>query len=169
MKRFVLMVLAILLVAVALTPGSSSEVYGQSAGLVSSVLNRMERNRQSLKSLRAGISMEKYNAQLRDADTYNGTVVYMPSSGREAAVRIEWQSPQHEILAVINGKYTLFRPRLNMAYVGNSKSNRNKAGGILELMYMSRQQLETRFQPVQDVREETLGVGPYDPPALVRG
>lgn len=159
MKRFVPMVLAILLVAVALTPGSSGEAYGQSAGLVSSVLNRMERNRQSLKSLRAGISMEKYNAQLRDAERYNGTVVYMPLSGREAAVRIEWRSPQHEILAVNNGKYTLFRPRLNMAYVGNSKSNRNKAGGILEMMYMSRQQLEARFQPLQDVREETLWGG----------
>ena len=117
MKRFVPLVLAILFVAVGLTPGSSGKSYGQSAGLVSSVLNRMERNRQSLKSLRAGISMEKYNAQLRDAEKYNGTVVYMPSSGREAAVRIEWNSPQHEILAVINGKYTLCRPRLNMCYV----------------------------------------------------
>jgi outer membrane lipoprotein-sorting protein len=159
MKRFVLMVLMILIAAVVLTPMFSGKAYGQSAGLVSSVLNRMERNRQSLKSLRAGISMEKYNAQLRDADKYDGTVIYLPSSGRDAAVRIEWRSPQHEILAVLNGKYTLFRPRLNMAYVGSSKSNRNKAGGILELMYMSRQQLETRFQPVQDVREETLWGG----------
>lgn len=159
MKRFVPLIVTILLVAVAATPGRSGRAYGQSAGLVSAVLNRMERNRQSLKSLRAGISMEKYNAQLRDAEKYNGTVLYMPSSGREAAVRIEWRSPQHEILAVNNGKYTLFRPRLSMAYVGNSKSNRNKAGGILEMMYMSRQQLETRFQPIQDVREETLWGG----------
>ncbi|CAN5794844.1 hypothetical protein BH18ACI4_BH18ACI4_08460 [soil metagenome] len=159
MKRFVPLVLTMLLVALAPAPGSAGEVYAQSAGLVSSVLNRMERNRQSLKSLRAGISMEKYNAQLRDAERYNGIVVYLPSGGREAAVRIEWRSPQHEILAVNNGKYTLFRPRLNMAYVGNSKSNRNKAGGILEMMYMSRQQLEARFQPVQDVREETIWGG----------
>ena len=159
MKRFVPLVLVLLVVAVAGVPGSSGNASGQSAGLVSSVLNRMERNRQTLKSLRAGLSMEKYNAQLRDADRFDGTVLYMPSSGREAAVRIEWRSPQHEILAVINGKYTLFRPRLNMAYVGSSKSNRNKAGGILEMMYMSKQQLEARFQPVQDVREETLWGG----------
>jgi outer membrane lipoprotein-sorting protein len=159
MKRFVPLVLVLLVVAVAGVTGSSGIASGQSAGLVSSVLNRMERNRQTLKSLRAGISMEKYNAQLRDADRFDGTVVYMPSSGREAAVRIEWRSPQHEILAVINGKYTLFRPRLNMAYVGSSKSNRNKAGGILEMMYMSKQQLEAKFQPVQDVREETLWGG----------
>ena len=49
------------------------------------------------------------------AEKYNGTVAYLPASGREASVRIEWNSPQHEILAVINGKYILFRPRLNMA------------------------------------------------------
>ncbi len=156
MKRFVPLVLAILLVAVALAIGSSGTSYGQSAGLVSSVLNRMERNRQSLKSLRAGISMEKYNAQLRDSEQYKGTVAYLPATGREAAVRIEWSSPQHEILAVNNGKYILCRPRLNMCYVGSSKSERGKAGGILEMMYMSKQQLEARFQPVKDVREETL-------------
>jgi outer membrane lipoprotein-sorting protein len=158
MKRLVNLVLAILLVAGASQLGSSGEAYGQSAGLVSSVLNRMERNRQSLKSLRAGISMQRYNAQLRDSEDYNGTVAYLPASGREASVRIEWRSPQHEILAVNNGKYTLYRPRLGMAYVGSSKSKRN-TGGILELMYMSKQQLEARFQPVQDVREETLWGG----------
>ncbi|MCM3869138.1 MAG: outer membrane lipoprotein carrier protein LolA [Pyrinomonadaceae bacterium] len=158
MKRFIPLVIAILLVAVA--PSYSGMAYGQSAGLVSSVLNRMERNRQSLKSLRAAISMEKYNAQLRDSEKYNGTVAYLPSTGRQAAVRIEWSSPQHEILAVLNGKYTLCRPRLNMCYVGSSsKSESGKARGILEMMYMSKQQLEAKFQPVQDVREETLWGG----------
>lgn len=131
----------------------------QSAGLVSSVLNRMERNRQSLRSLKANLSMEKYNAQLRDSDRYSGTVHYVPGAGRNASVRIEWQKPQHEILAVSNDKFTLFRPRLNMAYVGSSKSKKNSAGGVMEMMYLSRQQLEARFQPVQDVREETLWGG----------
>lgn len=103
--------------------------------------------------------MEKYNAQLRDKDQYVGSVLYMPATGRSASVRIEWQRPQHEILAVSNGKYTLFRPRLNVAYQGSSNSKNNKAGGILDMMYMSKQQLEAKFQPVQDVREETLWGG----------
>ena len=134
---------------------------GQSAGLVSSVLNRMERNRQSLKSLKASLSMEKYNAQLRDKENYSGWVLYMPSTGRDASVRIEWQRPQHEILAVSKGQYTLFRPRLNQAIVGKSGSVKGKAGagGVLDMMYMTRQQLEARFQPLQDVREETLWGG----------
>jgi outer membrane lipoprotein-sorting protein len=134
---------------------------GQSAGLVSSVLNRMERNRQSLRSLRASLSMEKYNAQLRDKENYSGWVLYLPATGRDASVRIEWQKPQHEILAVSKGQYTLFRPRLNQAIVGKSGSVKGKAGagGVLEMMYMSKQQLEAKFQPLQDVREETLWGG----------
>jgi outer membrane lipoprotein-sorting protein len=37
----------------------------------------------------------------------------------------------------------------------------DKAGGLMQMMNMSRQQLEARFHPVKDVREETLwgGVG----------
>jgi outer membrane lipoprotein-sorting protein len=148
--------LAVLASALITSPNAAN---GQSAGLVSSVLNRMERNRQSLKSLKASLSMEKYNSQLRDKDQYVGTVMYVPATGRNASVRIEWQKPQHEILAVKDGKYTLFRPRLNIAYVGSSNSKNNKAGGILDLMYMSKGDLEARFQPVQDVREETLWGG----------
>lgn len=163
MKRLVSPVLLLVLLAAASIVSFPKATNGQSAGLVSAVLNRMERNRQSLKSLKATLSMEKYNAQLRDKENYSGWVLYVPASGRDASVRIEWQRPQHEILAVSKGQYTLFRPRLNQAIVGKSGSvkGRGGAGGILELMYMSKQQLEAKFQPVQDVREETLwgGVG----------
>ncbi|MEP6719474.1 MAG: outer membrane lipoprotein carrier protein LolA [bacterium] len=161
MKKIVPLGLMLAMLVGAITLISPKPASAQSAGLVSAVLNRMERNRQSLRSLRASLSMEKYNAQLRDSEKYSGVVLYVPGSGRDASVRIEWQKPQHEILAVANGQYTLFRPRLNMAYKGSSKSNRNKAGGVLEMMYMTKQQLEARFQPVKDVREETLwgGVG----------
>jgi outer membrane lipoprotein-sorting protein len=161
MKRLVplgLLLAVIAGVSIISSPGAAN---GQSAGLVSSVLNRMERNRQSLKSLKASLSMEKYNSQLRDKDQYIGNVMYMPASGRNAYVRIEWQKPQHEILAVANGKYRLYRPRLNQVLEGKSGSVNGKggAGGVLDMMYMSKQQLEAKFQPVQDVREETLWGG----------
>jgi hypothetical protein len=151
-------VLALLVGAVVSSPKAAN---GQSAGLVSSVLNRMERNRQSLKSLKASLSMEKYNSQLGDKENYSGWVLYVPSAGRDASVHIEWQKPQHEILNVAKGQYILFRPRLGTAIVGKSGSVKGKAGagGILDMMYMSRQQLEAKFQPLQDVREETLWGG----------
>ncbi len=158
-KLFPLGILLSLLVSALIS--SPKAANGQSAGLVSSVLNRMERNRQSLKSLKASLSMEKYNSQLRDKDQYVGTVLYLPASGRNASVRIEWQRPRREILAVSKGQYTLFRPSLNQAMVGKTGSIKGGggAGTVLDMMYMSKQQLEAKFQPVQDVREETLWGG----------
>src|SRR5438552_3190239 len=100
-------ILAVLAVATPL------EANAQSAGLVSSVLNRMEQNRQSLKSLRAGISMEKYNSQLRNSERINGTISYTPGAGRNANVRIEWVKP-HEILTVSKGTYWLYKVRLDV-------------------------------------------------------
>jgi outer membrane lipoprotein-sorting protein len=161
MKRLVPLSLLLAIIAGASIISSPRATNGQSAGLITSVLNRMERNRQSLRSLKASLSMEKYNAQLRDKDTYTGWVLYAPASGRDASVRIEWQRPQHEILAVANGRYQLYRPRLNTVITGKSGSVGGKggAGTVLDMMYMSRQQLEARFQPLQDVREETLWGG----------
>ena len=161
MKRLIPLSLLLAILASASIISSPTGANGQSAGLVSSVLNRMERNRQSLKSLKASLSMEKYNAQLRDRDNYSGWVLYVPGSGRDASVRIEWQKPRHEILTVAKGQYTLFRPSLGQAIVGKSGSVKGKAGasGVLDMMYMSKQQLEAKFQPVQDVREETLWGG----------
>jgi len=161
MKRLVPLSLLLAILAGVSIVSSPKATNGQSAGLVSSVLNRMERNRQSLRSLKASLSMEKYNAQLRDKDNYTGWVLYVPGSGRDASVRIEWQKPQHEILAVSKGQYQLFRPRLNQVMVGKSGSVKGAqgAGGVLDMMYMSKTQLEAKFQPVQDVREETLWGG----------
>jgi outer membrane lipoprotein-sorting protein len=159
MKRFLPTILGIMIFsALGVLPTTA---HGQGAGLVSSVLSKMERNRQSLKTLRARISMEKYNSQLRNKDTFEGVILYEPSGAREASVRIEWRSPQHEILSVSKGKFTLWRPRLNVAYVGNSnnKDIQKNSGGLMSMVYMSRSDLESRFQPVQDVREETLWGG----------
>ena len=159
MKRLIPAGLIAALIVSALAFVYPAESNGQGAGLVSSVLSRMEKNRASLKTLRAGISMVKYNSQLGVEDKYNGVVIYMPTAGRQAAVRIDWNSPRREVLSVNNNRYTIFRPTLKVAYTGDARSKKNEAGGLMEMMNMSRQQLETRFHPVKDVREETLWGG----------
>jgi outer membrane lipoprotein-sorting protein len=158
MKRLIGLGLGLVVLA-ALAVGSPREATGQSAGLVSSVLTKLEKNRQSLKSLRASISMEKYNSQLRDKENSYGVVAYVPGVGRSANVRIEWNQPQHEILAVANNQYILCRPRLAVCYKGNASSGKNKPGGMLAMMNMSGQQLQARFEPFQEVREEVLWGG----------
>ena len=74
MKRFVPLGLVAVLILTAFIAVSPTAAHGQSAGLVSSVLNRLEKNRASLKSLRAGLTMEKYNSQLGTNDRSTGVV-----------------------------------------------------------------------------------------------
>lgn len=161
MKKFATLGLAIIMFMAAVALSPAAKVDAQSAGLVSSLLNRMERNRQNLKSLRATISMEKYNAQIKDSDKYEGTVLYAPAVGRNANVRVEWDKPQHEILAVSNGQYTLCRPRLNMCYVGIARpgSKNIKVGSAFDFMNISKAQLVSKFEPFQEIYDETLWGG----------
>ncbi len=67
MKRVVTLSLVGLMFAAALS-AVPRPAAAQGPGLVSSILNRMDRNRRELKSLRSGVVMQKYNAQLRQEE-----------------------------------------------------------------------------------------------------
>lgn len=132
MKKMFAPALAALMLLASLSV-APPRAHAQGPGLISSILNKMDRNRRSLGSLRAAISMQKYNAQLRDADNFTGEVQYVAAKGRDANVRVDWSRPAQEILAVSGGQYTLYRPRLKQAYQGSSKSagSKGKAGNVL--------------------------------------
>jgi outer membrane lipoprotein-sorting protein len=120
----------------------------QGPGLISSILNKMDRNRRTLGSMRAGLYMEKYNAQLRDTDKYTGEVAYVAGQGRDANVRVDWVKPAQEILAVSKGEYTLYRPRLGQAYKGATKNagSKGKANNVLGFaLSMSSTQAKNQF------------------------
>ncbi len=160
MKKYFALGMALVMCAI-VTLTTVSPVNAQGAGLVSSIFNKMERNRRDLRSLRAGISMEKYNAQIRDSDKRTGTVLYLPAGGRNAYVRVDWQSPVQEILAVADGQYTLFSPRRKSAWVGSTTSKNAKVSSVLGFgLNASAAQLKSSFD-VQDAYNETLwgGVG----------
>src|SRR5215212_4491135 len=61
MKRLVPLGLAVALLLGIAVSFPTTNVKAQGAGFVSSLLNRMERNNKSLKSLRASVDMVKYN------------------------------------------------------------------------------------------------------------
>jgi len=157
MKKLVMLGLALaLLVGTAVLPPAAN---AQGAGLVSSILNKMERNRRDMKSLRAGVIMQKYNAQIKVYDDFQGEVQYVPGAGQNVSVRVDWQRPQREHLAVSGGKYTLFKPRMNMAYQGNTNSKNAKASGVLGFgLGMSKAQLSSAYNV------ELVGEGSLDGP-----
>jgi outer membrane lipoprotein-sorting protein len=132
----------------------------QTAGLVSSIFSRMDKNKRNLKSLKANISMVKYNSQIRDTDAYQGVVLYIPGGNNGSAfVRLEWSKPLNEILAVANGNYDLYKPRQNVVYRGKTGGMKGKDNGLLALMSMSTTQLRARFGDLEDLRDETLPGG----------
>ena len=158
MKKNLTVGLAILFAAV-LTLSSAPKVNAQGAGLVSAIFNKMERNRRDLRSMRASISMEKYNAQIRDSEKRSGTVAYIPGSGRDSFVRVDWRSPVQEVLAVAGGEYTLFSPRRKMAWVGSTQSKNAKVSGVLGFgLNATAAQLKAAYD-VKDVYNETLWGG----------
>lgn len=105
----------------------------QGPGLVSSILNKMDANRRNLRSLRAGVTMQKYNSQIRQFENAQGEAQYVPGRGRDVSVRVDWSRPAREHLVVSGGQYTLFRPRLNQAYQGNVRNAKGsgRAGNVL--------------------------------------
>lgn len=158
MKRLVPLGLVVALLLVTVAVSSPTGVNAQGAGFVSSILNKLESNHRTLKSLRASVDMVKYNAQIRDEDKYKGVVLYLPAVGRNAYVRVDWSYPQKETLAVADGQFTLFRPRLNMAYKGRAGTGKGKSSTAFEFLNMSKQQLAARYD-VQDMGQETLWGG----------
>ncbi len=130
------------------------------AGMVSSMITRMQQSQRSLKSLRANIGMQKYNSQLHDSDNYKGMIFYIPGPGgsRASMLRLEWTSPQHETLTVANGSYQLYRPRLGTVMEGKTGGIHGKDGDVLSLLNMSGSQLAARFN-TEYLNEETLWGG----------
>jgi outer membrane lipoprotein-sorting protein len=154
------LVSGLLLAALLIQPASSARAQGP--GFVSALFSRMDKAHRSLKSLRANIGMVRYNAQLRDEDKYQGFVLYIPGAAGSAGsfVRLEWTQPQHEILSVMNGNYSLYRPRIQQVIEGRTGAIKSaRDGDVLALMNMSPTQLRTRFGELQDYRDETLWGG----------
>ena len=147
------------LAVVALLFTAFSAISANAQGVLSEILNRMDTNNKSLKSLKASIKMSKHNAQLDEYDLYEGGVQYIPAASKEQIkVRIDWAKPVVEHLAVGAGQYILYRPRLEQAIIGkvsDTKGNSSTAGGALAFMSMNRAQLKANYD-VAYIGEETV-------------
>lgn len=129
-------------------------------GVLNEILKRMETHRLSLTSLRTNVKMVKYNAQLKTTDPSDiteGTAIYLPAKGRDALIRIDWRKPE-ETLAVVEGKYVIYRPRLNQAIIGNVKDAKGsgKANNAFSFLNMSKEQLKSNYT-VKYLGQENVG------------
>lgn len=153
--RFGLMTLALSFVFNAF---AATETHAQ--GMKTEILNRMDKHNKMLKTLQADIKMNKFNSQLGENDLTEGTMKYLPgATEKNIYVRIDWTKPIVEHLAVANGEYVLYRPRLQQAIVGKvSKAQGNaKANGVLAFMGMTKAQLNANYEVKYIGQEQVSG------------
>lgn len=137
---------------------SVSEAKAQN--ILGEILRRMDNYNKSLQSLKADVTMVKYNPQLNVSDTMVGTTSYLPKTkNRGMYVRIDWTKPVQEQISVIGDSYELYRPRLNTVIQGKTQRAKNSAsvGGALSFMNMSKEQLKANYDVVYIGEEQISG------------
>ena len=124
------------------------------------ILRRMDKYNKSLQSLKADVTMVKYNPQLNVSDTTVGTTSYLPKTAKRVMyVRIDWTKPVQEQISVIGDSYELYRPRLNTVIRGKTQQAKNSAsvGGALGFMNMSKAQLNANYDVIWIGEEQISG------------
>lgn len=155
--RIGLSVIAVSMFAVFFSVGEASAQINK----IGEIKRRMDTHNKGLNTLRAKVTMVKTNAQLGgDSDTTVGTAIYAKRPGKDALVRIDWQRPE-ESLAVADGKYIMFRPRLNIAYTGSVKkaTSDTRGNSALAFMNMSKAELDANYDVTLLAENITLSSG----------
>lgn len=130
-------------------------------GTLGEILRRMDAHNKALTTLRADVTMGKQNAQLGDdPEITTGTAIYAKRPGKDALVRIDWKKPLEESLAVVDGRYIIYRTKLGVAYTGSAKekSKDTKGNSALAFMNMSKADLSANYTAVY-LGEATLSDG----------
>ena len=144
-------------VAVIVLSGAASSVSAQ--GVLAEILKRMDNNNKSLVTLKSNIKMAKTDTLLGETDISVGELTYRPGRDEKSIfLRINWKEPVAEELAVANGEYVLYRPKLKQAIVGKVDKAKGsaKTGGALAFMTMTKAQLRANYD-VKYVGDETVG------------
>ncbi len=157
MKSFTKIGLAAFAVMLFFSAFAAVETKAQ-AGVLNEIYKRMEAHRNSLDSLKTNVKMVKYNPQLDESETTEGTATYLPGKGRDALIRVDWSKPRKETLSVVNKKYVLYIPDLNQAYTGNASQAKGngKANNMFAFISMSRSELQSNYD-VKYMGEEKVG------------
>lgn len=123
-------------------------VSNSNAQVLNVILDRMENHKNALQSMEADVTMSVYDSTLKISDVTSGNTYYLPGKGRDAYVRINWTKPVNETLVVKDGKYILYRPKLEQAIVGkvSAKNKNTKSNNALDFMSMSKSQLKKNFK-----------------------
>lgn len=128
-------------------------------GVIGEVLKRMENHYSTLSTLKANVKMDQYTAQLDEHDAREGSLIYIPVKGRDAAFRIDWTKPSSESLSVVNKQYVIYQANLGQATTGSVNGVKTRGmNNILSILNMSKAELKNNFE-VNYVGQENVSSG----------
>jgi len=116
------------------------------------VLRRMDTHNKSLQSLKADVTLVKYDAALKVTDTTIGETTYIPETKKQKLLmRLDWKTEngrsKEESVAIKNGKFTLYQPRLNQVTTGSIKKGKANPNinPVFGFMNMNQNELKAQY------------------------
>ena len=149
--------LSLMTIAITLFFNVFSVIEAKAQGQVNEILNRMDAHYKVLKTLKADVTRQQYNAQIKETDVSSGQISLAPGKGRDFSLRLDWKKPKEETLSVVNGKYVAYIPNIKRAYTGNSDSKtvNDKGGNVLKIMSMSKEEMKANYN-IQYLGQENV-------------
>lgn len=125
------------------------------------VLRRMNIHNKALQSLKADVTLVKYDAAIRATDVTIGETTYIPETKkRKLMMRLDWKTengrPRDDSLAIKDGKFTLYQPGLNTVTVGPTQKGKGNPNvdTIFGFMTMPQSQLRAKYNLVYQGEEK---------------
>ena len=132
--------------------------------VINEILRRMDAHNKKIQSLKADLTMAKFDAGLQQPDKPKiGSTKYLPKSkltNKMIYARVDWTKPVEEQLSVIGDNFTTYEPRLQRVMKGSKSSKGqggSKVGSVLSFMTMSRAELKANYTVIYIGEEQIIG------------
>ena len=141
-----------------------SAVQASAQNVNGEILRRMSVHNKALQSLKADVTFVKYDAVLKINDTTTGEVTYIPEHGKhQLMMRLDWKTEngraKNDSLAIKDGKFTLYQPRLNEVITGPTQKGKGsqEINNIFGFMSMPQGQLREKYSVAYIGEEQVKG------------
>src|SRR5713226_4918561 len=145
MKRSVLLLMVVALIAAASTPGPVAGANGK----LDEVLANMERAARSIKTIEADMRQEKRDRQIGGKEVYSGRILFLHDKKCDK-VRINYENPQGQVVAVVCSQIILYQPRINQVILTTrqAQASKNQEFSFIATPYKSVPELKNQYNIV---------------------
>lgn len=129
------------------------ESHGQN--VLREILKRMDAHNNALQTLKADVTMVKYDATLKVTDTRTGSTSYLPAKKKgKRAFRLDWATENgralQETIAVIGDDVEAYQPRLHLVRKGRTQQSKGSKGlgSAFGFLSMSKAEINANYDVV---------------------